>query len=93
MNSRRFIAGVCLALFVGLAVLSAVFFWQTRQEYNRYLQAEAADRRKLAEAQAKLQEEERVLDRLRHDPAYVEKMIRQQLGYVKPGEFVFRFEQ
>jgi len=30
--------------------------------------------------------------RLRTDPAYVERVIRRQLGYAKPDEFIFRFE-
>jgi cell division protein FtsB len=32
------------------------------------------------------------LERLRTDPAYVEKVIRRKLGYARPEEYVFRFE-
>ena len=46
----------------------------------------------LAEAQLKLREQEKILDRLRTDPAYVELVIRRQLGYAKPEEMIFRFE-
>ncbi|HWA11114.1 MAG TPA: septum formation initiator family protein [Opitutaceae bacterium] len=92
MNLRRFITGLCFLVFVGLGLASAAFFWRTRAEYNRFRQIEADNQRRLAEAEAKLQEQERILERLRTDPAYVEKIIRQQLGYVKPGEFVIRFE-
>jgi cell division protein DivIC len=33
-----------------------------------------------------------VLDRLRNDPAYVDKVIRKKLGFAKPDEDIFRFE-
>ncbi|NBR59116.1 MAG: septum formation initiator family protein, partial [Opitutaceae bacterium] len=46
----------------------------------------------LAEANARLQEQEKYLDQLRHDPALVERMIRQKLGYARDHEFIFRFE-
>lgn len=31
------------------------------------------------------------IDALRHDPKAVERLAREQLGYAKPGETVFRF--
>ena len=92
VNLRRFIVGLCFLLFVGLGLASAVFFWQTRAEYNRFRQIEADNQRRLAEAEAKLHDQERILERLRTDPAYVETIIRKQLGYAKPGEFIYRFE-
>jgi len=45
------------------------------------------------ELEARLREQEIVLERLRSDPAYVEKVIRRRLGYAKPDEFVFRFPE
>lgn len=92
MKLRRFIVGLYLALFLGVAVTSAIFFWQTQQEYDRLKELEAESRRKLAEAEQKLREQERILERLRTDPAYVEKVIRRRLFYAKPDEYIFRFE-
>jgi cell division protein DivIC len=92
VNLRRLIVGLYFAVFVGLGLASAAFFWRTRAEYNRFRQVEAENQRLLAETEAKLAEQERILDRLRHDPAYVEKIIRQQLGYARPDQFIFRFE-
>jgi cell division protein FtsB len=31
------------------------------------------------------------VDRLRTDPAYIEKLAREELGYVRPGETVLKF--
>lgn len=93
VNLRRLIVGLYFALFVGLGLASFAFFWQTRAEYNRYRQIEAENQRLLADTEARLAEQERILDRLRHDPAYVEKIIREQLGYARPDQFIYRFEK
>ena len=92
MNLRRFIVSLYLVLFAGVAVTSGVFFWQARAEYEQLKLQEAASRRRLAESEAKLREQEKVIDRLRHDPAYVEKVIRLRLHYARPEDFIFRFD-
>ncbi len=92
MPIRQIIVVFYLLLFLGVGAASAVFFWQTRQEYNRLRQVEQATRLRLAEAEERLREQERVLERLRTDPAYVEMKIRQRMGYARPDEFIFRFE-
>lgn len=93
MNLRRFIVGLYLTLFLGAAVTSGVFFWQAHQEYERLHELEESSRKRLAAAETLLKEQERVLERLRSDPAYVEKVIRQRLGYAKPEEYIFRIEK
>lgn len=92
MNFRRVIIGFYLALFVGVGVASTVFFWQTRQQYNHLKQIESDYRRRLAQLEDRLAEQERILERLRTDPDYVERVIRLRLGYAKPHEYIFRFE-
>ena len=64
-----------------------------KKSYDQLKQQQAISERRLAEAEARLQEQQKILDRLRNDPAYVEKIIRQRLGYSKPDEFVFRFKE
>jgi len=92
VSLRRIIVTVYLLLFLAVGAASGVYFLQAREEYNRLREQEAASRRRLAEAEAKLLEQEKILERLRHDPVYVEKVIRRRLGYAKPDEFIFRFE-
>ncbi|HVU24834.1 MAG TPA: septum formation initiator family protein [Opitutus sp.] len=93
MNVRRLIASLYLLMFLALGAGSALYFWDAYQEYDRLRDIEARQRRQLAELEAKLEEQQKILERLRHDPVYVEKMIRQRLHYAKPDEFIFRFEQ
>lgn len=92
MNLRRLIISLYLVLFLGAGATSGYFLWQAREEYSRLRRLEADTRRRLAEAEARLKEQERILDRLRNDPEYVERVIRRRLNYAKPDEYIFRFK-
>ena len=82
-----------LAFLIALCGASGFYFYDARQELNRLRAIEAASRSNLEETQARLADEERTLDRLRNDPHFVEKVIRSKLGYARPDEVIFRFEQ
>jgi cell division protein FtsB len=92
VSLRRLVVTIYLLLFLAVGAASGLYFLETREEYNRLREQEASSRRRLAEAESKLREQEKILERLRHDPVYVEKVIRRRLGYAKPEEFIFRFE-
>ena len=92
MNSRRVILSLYLLLFSGLGVTGTYLFMDARAEYNRLEQVEQLNRTRLAEVQEQLRSQEKVLERLRTDPAFVDRVIRKKLGYAKPDEFIFRFE-
>lgn len=92
MQLRNVILSLYVLVFAGLTVAGGVLFKDAHDEYSQLEQVMASNRRRLLEAQGHLREQERVLDRLRTDPAYVDKVIRVRLGYAKPDEFVFRFE-
>lgn len=93
MHARRLIVMLYLVLFVGVAGASGIYFWEAWGEYAQLRDQEVATRRRLAETEARLQEQEKILERLRTDPVYVEKVIRRRLGYARPDEFIFRFEE
>jgi cell division protein FtsB len=93
VNSRRLFFSLFVLLFAALAVVDALFFVQTREEYTRLHTMNLDNQRRLEEATARLQQQETVLQRLRTDPAYVEKVIRIRLGYAKPDEGVYRFPE
>lgn len=92
INWPKLTSGIFLALFAGIALWAGMFFLQMHQELTVQRAQEAANRRRLDEAQAKLEEQRKYLDRLQHDPALVETIIRKKLGYARTDEFVFRFE-
>jgi cell division protein DivIC len=90
---RKLIVSLYLLLFAGLGVTGGILFWDASAEYSRLEAVQAENRRRLAEAQAQLASQEKVLERLRNDPAFVEKVIRRKLGYAKPDEFIFHFAE
>jgi len=92
VNARRLIFSLYIALFAGLGAMGCVLFVEARAEYSRLVRIEDDNRRRLDEAETRLREEEKVLERMRTDPVYVEKVIRRRLGYAKPDEFIFRFD-
>jgi cell division protein FtsB len=83
------IGWITLAVLVVIAVV-AMFVPQIRQ-YNELNRKEAA-------LQDEIRLEEEIVNhlkdqqqRLKTDPRFVEKLAREELGYAKPGETVFRF--
>jgi cell division protein DivIC len=92
VNQRRVIVSLYLLIFAGLGVAGGYLFLDARHEYSRLMEVEALNRQRLADVQEKLKTQERVLDRLRNDPGYVEQVIRRKLGYAKPDESIYRFE-
>lgn len=93
MKIRKIILGLYLLLFAGLGVAGGLLFLDANAEYSRLEAVQAENRRRLSEAQEQLRNQERVLERLRTDPEYVDKVIRKKLGYAKPDEFIFHFAE
>jgi len=92
MPIRQIIATFYVLVFASLLVGSGVYFWQTSQELKQQQAAEGRTRQRLNEAEATLKKQQEELERLRTDPAYVELVIRRRLGYAKPDELIFHFE-
>jgi len=92
VTSRRLILLLYFVLLIGGGVWAGAMLLEARAEYEQLKQVQAASEAKLAAAEARLREQEKILQRLRTDPAYVEKVIRKQLGYARPGEVIFRFD-
>lgn len=92
VNVRRLITLVYVVILGGLGLGGGIIFVDARAEYRKLQQAESDLRRRLSEAEARLAEQERTLDRLRTDKDYVARLVRQKLHYAKPGEVIFRFE-
>lgn len=93
MNPSKMVNGFFAVLFTAIALWAVVFFVEMHRELKSLQMQEETNRKRLAAAEAKLKEQTEYLDRLRNDPALVERIIRQKLGYAKGDEFVFRFEE
>lgn len=93
MDTRRLIVPLYFVALTGFGIWAGGMIAEARQEYVRLKQVQAASEAKLAAAKTRLAEQQRVLERLKSDPVFVEKIIRERLGYARPGELIFRFDQ
>ena len=92
MSPRRIIALLYVVLLSGFGIGAGALFLDARAEYRALKQSQADSRARLEAAQTRLQEQERILERLKTDPKFVERVLRDRLHYAKPGEVIFRFE-
>lgn len=92
MTLSRILLLAYAVVFLSLSVFAGVFFYRTHGEFLNLKAQEVENRRRLAETELRLLEQRDVLDRLKNDPAFIERMIRDRLGYARSDEVVFRFE-
>ena len=92
MLARVILVLLILILLAGIGYLGH-YAWETRQRLNATEAARAAAAAELAELEAERAAQERYLERLRNDPEYLERAIRQTLGYVREGDIRVRFEE
>jgi cell division protein FtsB len=85
----KVVVGLLVLLILGYTVFGErglVNLVRTRRQAEALL-AEAA---RLKEENRRLREE---IQRLRSDRGYIERLAREELGMVKPGELVFQFAE
>jgi len=87
--------GVIGAFMLFILALAGMF-WTLRgtwQEHEQHLAQQRELERQVAEARTYRESHENYLRRaLSGDRVFFERIVRQQLGYVKPGETVYRFD-
>lgn len=93
MDSPRLIVTVYFVLLTGFGIWAGGQFLEARTEYLHHQQVKAANEAKLTAAKVQLAEKDRILQRLKNDPAFVEKVLRDRLKYARPHEVIFRFDQ
>ena len=87
MNRRLVAAALAVTVAGALAVFAGggVLRVRAMQQELRQLETE------LATLRAQTEKLTATIDKLRHDPAYIEKLAREDLGYVREGETVLKF--
>jgi cell division protein FtsB len=87
--------GVVLGGFavLGVCALFAVFGSRGVVEWRRQL----VQQKEFEDLAFRLEQRNRTLrdrfDRLEHDDAYLEKQAREKLGWIKPGELIYRVDR
>jgi len=80
-------AGVLLALVIFFSSLMV----QTYREYKNFRVRELRIEAKLTQARKEFEQKEMYLARLLEDPEFLERVVRERLGYARPDELLFRF--
>jgi cell division protein DivIC len=62
------------------------------REYKNVKTQEDEAKRKLIQIHAKLEKKQQYLDLMCNDQKFFERVVRQKLGYVRPDETIFHFE-
>ena len=87
-----------ILLILLIVVLSGVttglvLVWsQTKREQATFEETRAAAAGKLVSLRTEREAKEAYLRAFLSDPEFVERVVRERMGYVGPGEIVFRFE-
>jgi cell division protein FtsB len=81
-----------VVLLGGLSLGAGALYVDSRAELDALQRTQATSQAKLDAAQARLAEQQRALERLKSDPKFMERVLRDRLHYAKPDEVIFRFD-
>ena len=75
-----------------VTVSMATVFLQTYREYQNFKVQEAEHVAELAKVRREFEVKEEYLRLVLNDPAFLERVVREKLGYVRPDEMIFHFD-
>lgn len=82
-------------MLIGMLCVLVVFFGslvlKTHREYQNFKERENRIEVKLIQARKEFAHKEAYLSRLLDDPDFLERVVRERLGYARPDELLFRF--
>ena len=86
-SHRTAISVLALVVGGGLAIYGGSGVMRVRAMHEEIRQLE----RELSTLRSQTAKLTATIDKLRHDPAYIEKLAREDLGYVREGDTVLKF--
>jgi cell division protein DivIC len=96
-NSSQRKERVILLMMMGVLLALIVFFSslmvQTYREYRNFRVRELRIEAKLTQAQKEFEQKEMYLERMLEDSEFLERVVRERLGYARPDELLFRFSE
>ncbi len=94
---KRFVFTILLTTFMLLCVgalgIMTIELYETRNQLS-YLQTRHAEyQERIKEIEQDLAAKDEYLDKLLTDPVFLERVVRERLGYSRPEEWIYRFPQ
>jgi len=84
-------------ILMGVLCLLLLFFGglvlKTHREYENFKARESRIEAKLIQARKEFARKEAYVIRLMEDPEFLERVVRERLGYARPDEVLFRFSE
>ena len=94
-NSAQQKERVLLLMLVGMLCVLVIFFGglllKTHREFQNFQSRQDRIELKLIQARKEFEQKEAYLARLLEDPDFLERVVRERLGYSRPDELLFRF--
>jgi len=87
------VVGLLVLLLLAVVVSFTTVFIQTWREYEGFQAREAARLRAVELARVDFQRKDDYFRLLISDQAFLERVVRERLGYAQPDETVFRFDR
>ena len=90
--ASRILLILLIVILSGVSTGLVLVWAQTRRQYVAYEDRHTQVEAQLASIRKEREAKEAYLRAFLNEPEFVERVIRDRLGYVEPGEIVFRFE-
>ncbi len=80
-------------LLLTISISLAAVFLQTYREYKAFKVRESEYMARLEQTRRELTAKEEYLRLILTDPRFLERVVREKLGYARPDEMIFHFEE
>ncbi len=90
---QKFVLSACSCVLATIVVAFAFVLHQTYQEYRIFQKREATYAIQIKELQKQIEAKEAYVDRLKNDPEFLERVIRERLGYSSPNDILYKFPE
>lgn len=87
------VIGLLVLLLLAVTISFGTVLLQTYREYRHLQSREASLRSELVELRREQEQKEEYLRMMLENPDFMERVVRDKLGYVRPDETVFLFDQ
>ena len=89
----RLVSLVVAGVLVGVLLFCAGLITRTHREFRTFKMREARVESELRQARKEFARKEAYLVKLMNDPEFLERVVRERLGYAAPNELLFRFSE